>query len=223
MGDDKDLNRRIDGSRDGRAGGRSARNGGKPGGKSQRHQPFVFDFMTSRTKYNLQHKSEAKTESWTRTEETSHTRTRSLSKTEGTSQGEEITYELTYDHKVAPETLMSLPEDQMLAPHVVEGQSVEGQGVDGRSVEGQGSEGHALKAPGVAGHGVAGSGAAGASLEHGPAEGKMIALIVNPEVIGSAPVAHVQPHEIPAFQPPPPVVAVREGVPDQLRALRPGS
>ena len=40
------------------------------------------------------------------------------------------------------------------------------------------------------------------------------------EVIGSAPVAHVQPHEIPAFQPPP-VVAVREGVPDQLRALRP--
>jgi hypothetical protein len=213
MGDDRDLNRRIDGSRDGRAGGRSARNGGKPGGgKSQRHQPFVFDFMTSRTKYNFQHKSEAKTESWTRMEETSHTRTRSLSKTEGTSQGEEITYELTYDHKVAPETLMSLPEDQMLAPHVVEGQSVEGQGAAGQSVEGRRVEGHALTGQSVA----------GASLEQGSAEGKMIALIVNPEVIGSAPVAHVQPHEIPAFQPPPPVVAVREGVPDQLRALRPG-
>jgi hypothetical protein len=169
-------------SKGGAAGGQPARSNGNPG----RQQSFVFDFMTSRTKYNLRHQTEAKTESWTRTEETSHTRTRSLAKTEGTSQGEEITYELTYDHQVAPETLMNLPEDQMLAPHVVEGASVER-----------------------------------ASVERGPDPGKMIALVVNPEVIGSAPVAHVQPHEIPAFQPPPPVVAVREGVPDQLRALRP--
>jgi len=182
---DKDSGARVDGSRDGQAGGRSVRNNGRPA----RQPSYVLDFMTSRTKYNLKHQSEAKTESWTRTEETSHTQTRSLSKTEGTSQGEEITYELSYDHKVAPETLMSLPEDQMLAPHVVEGHSVEGHSVE---------------------------------VEARPAEGKMIALVVNPEVIGSAPVAHVQPHEIPAFQPPPPVVAIREGVPEQLRALRPG-
>ena len=218
MSNGKDLHNRGDGSRDGGAGGRSVRNNGRPGGdgkaggggKPGRHKPYVFDFMTSRTKYNFRHQSEAKTESWTRTEETSHTRTRSVSKTEGTSQGEEITYELTYDHKVAPETLMTLPEDQMLAPHVVEGRGLEGHGL-----EGHGAEGHGVAA--------GSTGAQGTSVERGPAEGKMIALVVNPEVIGSAPVAHVQPHEIPAFQPPPPVVAVREGVPEQLRALRPGS
>jgi hypothetical protein len=48
----------------------------------------------------------------------------------------------------------------------------------------------------------------------------MIALVVNPEVIGSAPVAHVEPGEIPAFQPPPPLVA--DEVPDSLKALRRG-
>jgi hypothetical protein len=225
MSSDKDLHNRVDGSRNGRTGGRSVPNNGRPGGggkagdggKPGRHQPFVFDFITSRTKYNFQHQSEAKTESWTRTEETSHTQTRSVSKTEGTSQGEEITYELTYDHKVAPETLMSLPEDQMLAPHVVEGHGLEGHGIEAHGVEGRAVGGRADD-------GVTGSiGAQGASAERGPVEGKMIALVVNPEVIGSAPVAHVQPHEIPAFQPPPPVVAVREGVPEQLRALRPGN
>jgi hypothetical protein len=164
---------------------------GRPGsGREGRHQPYVLDFMTSRTQYKLTHQSEAKTESWTRTEESSHTQTREFSQTEGTSVGDEVTYELTYDHKVAPETLMELAEDQMLAPHVVEGTAVP-------------------DAPG----GVA-------ALPAGPAESKMIALVVNPEVVGSAPAAHVEPGEIPAFQPPPPLVA--KDVPDSLKALRRG-
>jgi hypothetical protein len=166
---------------------------GRPGkassGGEGKHQPYVLDFMTSRTKHKFTHQSEAKTESWTRTEESSHTQTQELSKTEGTSVGDEVTYELTYDHKVAPETLMDLPEDQMLAPHVVEGAAI----------------------PGVTDN---------ADLPAGPAESKMIALVVNPEVIGSAPVAHVEPGQIPAFQPPPPLVA--KEVPDSLKALRRG-
>jgi hypothetical protein len=189
---DKDLSDR-DASKDGRGrpervpGGDRARLGKASPGKEGKHQPYVFDFMTSRTKYKFTHQSEAKTESWTRMEESSHTQTQEFSKTEGTSIGDEVTYELTYDHKVAPETLMGLPEDQMLAPHVVEGVAI----------------------PDA-------SGAAAAP----PAESKMIALVVNPEVIGSAPVAHVEPGEIPAFQPPPPLVA--DEVPDSLKALRRG-
>ena len=42
--------------------------------------------------------------------------------------GDEITYELVYDHKVQPETLMALPEDQMLAPNIVEAAGERGQG-----------------------------------------------------------------------------------------------
>jgi hypothetical protein len=163
---------------------------GRPGSGSERkHQSYVFDFMTSRTKHKFTHQSEARTESWTRTEESSHTQTQELSKTEGTSIGDEVTYELTYDHKVAPETLMDLSEDQMLAPHVVEGVPIPG------------ASGSAAGLP-------------------GPVESKMIALVVNPEVIGSAPAAHVEPGEIPAFQPPPPLVA--KEVPDSLKALRRG-
>jgi hypothetical protein len=184
---------RIDASKGGTArpervpGGDRARQGKASPGKGGKRPAYVFDFMTSRTKYKFTHQSEAKTESWTRTEESSHTQTQELSKTEGTSIGDEVTYELTYDHKVAPETLMDLPEDQLLAPHVVEGAAI----------------------PGVSGTAAA-----------GPAESKMIALVVNPEVIGSAPVAHVEPGEIPAFQPPPPLVS--KEVPDSLKALRRG-
>jgi hypothetical protein len=192
---DRDMNARIDASKDASArpervpGGDRARPGKASPGKEGKHQPYVFDFMTSRTKYQFTHQSEAKTESWTRTEESSHTQTREFSKTDGTSIGDEVTYELTYDHKVAPETLMGLPDDQMLAPHVVEGAAV----------------------PGLAGE--------AASVAAGPVESKMIALVVNPEVIGSAPVAHVEPGQIPAFQPPPPLVS--KEVPDSLKALRP--
>jgi hypothetical protein len=119
------------------------------------------------------HQSKAKTESWTRTEETSHTRTRSWSKTDGTSVGDEIAYELTYDHKVAPETLMDLPADQMLAPHVVEG---------------------AASAPAL----DEGFTSAGRGLP----ESKMIALVIDPAVVGSDPVGHVEPHEIPVYMSP---------------------
>ena len=193
---DKDISGRVDASKEGRprpervpGGGRPRPGTGSGGGRGGKHQPYVFDFITSRTKYRFTHQSEAKTESWTRSEESSHTQTTELSRTDGTSVGDETTYELTYDHKVAPETLMDLPEDQMLAPHVVEGRTLEG--------------------------------SAGAGIAAGPVESKMIALVVNPEIIGSAPVAHVQPSEIPAFQPPPPIV--RPHVPDSLKALRPAA
>jgi hypothetical protein len=167
---------------------RGGSSGGSSGGRGGTQRPYVFDFMTSRTKHKFTHQSEAKTESWTRTDETSHTRTREWSKTDGTSVGDAITYELTYDHKVAPETLMDLPEDQMLAPQVAEGRSADGKGVAG---QGAGSV-----TPGQY---------AGDSLA-GPAEGKMIALVVDPAVVGSESVAHVQSHEIPAYQPPAPAL-----------------
>ncbi len=77
--------------------------------------------MKTRTWFTAQHSSESKTQSVTNTEETSHTRSESRSRTDGTSIGDEISFELVYDHQVQPETLMALPEDQMLAPHVVAG------------------------------------------------------------------------------------------------------
>ena len=97
----------------------------------------------------------------TNTEETSHTRSESRSRTDGVSVGDEISYELVYDHTVRPETLMALPEDQMLAPHVVAGVSA-------------------------------------------AAESRMVALVVDPSVVGTDAVASVSPHEIPAYEPPAP-------------------
>jgi hypothetical protein len=89
----------------------SAGGGGKP----------VMDTVKTRTKFSAEHTSDAKTQSVTNTEETSRTRSESRSRTEGSSVGDEISFELVYDHTVQPETLMALPEDQMLAPHVVAG------------------------------------------------------------------------------------------------------
>jgi hypothetical protein len=94
-------------------------NGGGSGNGGKPRKPQI-DLIKTRTWYTAQHESEAKTQSWTKTEETSHTRSNSRSRTDGVSVGDEISYELVYDHKVAPETLMALPEDQMLAPHIVE-------------------------------------------------------------------------------------------------------
>ena len=79
-----------------------------------------MDIVKTRTWFTARHESEAKTKSWSTTEESSHTSTNSQSRTDGVSVGDEITYELVYDHQVQPETLMALPEDQMLAPHIVE-------------------------------------------------------------------------------------------------------
>jgi hypothetical protein len=151
-------------------GGNAGRGGnaGKGGGKPQ------LDIVKTRTWFTAQHESDAQTKSWSTTEENSHTSTTSQSRTDGVSVGDEISYELVYDHKVQPETLMALPEDQMLAPHVT---------------------------------------------ESAKAESKMVALIIDPAVVGSEAVAPVRPGEIPAFEPPVPEVSAQ--VPDYARVKRP--
>jgi hypothetical protein len=75
----------------------------------------------------------------------------------------------------------------MLAPHVVEGMALEAGAADEAAV-------------------------AGAAL---PRETKMVALVVDPAVIGDEPVAHVRPGEIPAYRPPVPIVSAQ--VPDYRR------
>jgi len=147
----------------------------------KRKQPEV-DIVKTRTSFSAAHESEARTQSWTKTEETSHTRSTSLARTDGVSVGDEISFELVYDHKVQPEALMALPEDQMLAPHIAE------------------------KVTGAP---------AGEPL----ADSKLVALVVDPAVVGSQSVAPVRPDEIPAFEPPAP--AVSGHVPDYERVPRP--
>ncbi len=167
------------GSGGGGGGGRSSVvSGGGGGGR-----PAV-DVIKTKTQFSARQESDAKTKSWTTTEETSHTESSSQSQTTGTSVGDEITYELVYDHKVEPETLMALPEDQMLAPQV-----------------------------------VAGSGAAGA-LSPGRArpDSKIVALVIDPAVVGSGSAAQVRPDEIPAFEAPAPAVSAH--VPDYAHAPR---
>jgi hypothetical protein len=150
------------------------------GGKNSGGRPQT-DIMKTNTKFTAQHESEAKTQSWTKTEETSHTRSTSQSRTDGVSVGDEIGYELVYDHKVHPETLMALPEDQMLAPHIVESRAV----------------------PGSAG---------AAPVSAGGADGKIVALVIDPAIVGTEQVAPVRPGEIPVFEPPVPAVSAH--VPD---------
>jgi len=162
---------------------------GKQGGKPGKPQ---FDIIKTRTWFTARHESDAKTKSWSTTEETSLTTTNSVARTEGVEVGDEITYELVYDHKVQPETLMALPEDQMLAPHIVEAPAV---------------------TP-AAGQAVGSGAAAGAA----GAETKLVALVVDPAVVGTQAVAPVQPGEIPAFEPPAP--AVLEQAPDYERVPR---
>jgi hypothetical protein len=112
----------------GSAGGAGKRPAGDKGGKGGKPQ---FDIVKTRTWFTAQHESDAKTTSWSTTEETSHTSTTARSRTDGVSVGDEITYELVYDHQVQPETLMALPEDQMLAPNIVESAARPGPGVTG--------------------------------------------------------------------------------------------
>jgi len=47
----------------------------------------------------------------------------------------------------------------------------------------------------------------------------MVALVIDPSVVGTDPVAPVSPHEIPAYEPP--VPAVSSHVPDYERLPRP--
>jgi uncharacterized membrane protein YgcG len=165
------------GSGGGSGGGRSpASDGKKP----------AMDVARTRTSFTAQHASEAKTQSWTKTEETSHTRSSSRSRTDGMSVGDEITYELVYDHRVEPETLMALPEDQMLAPHIVAGAAGQGKSLPG---------------------------------SRAPSERTMVALVIDPSIVGSDAAAPVRPDEIPAYEPPAP--AVSSHVPDYERVPRP--
>jgi len=167
------------------SGGRSGNRGGggqgdssvkvSVGGKHSGGRPQT-DIMKTQTKFTAQHESEAKTQSWTKTEETSHTRTASQSRTDGVSVGDEIGYELVYDHKVHPETLMALPEDQMLAPHIVESRAIAG---------------------------PAGS----VPVTAGAQDSKMVALVIDPTIVGTEQVAPVRPGEIPVFEPPAPAVS----------------
>jgi len=163
----------------GSGGGNAARSGGQhpPAGQGKKNGKPQIDIVKTRTWFTAHHESDAKTKSWSTTEENSHTTTNSTSRTDGVRVGDEITYELVYDHKVQPETLMALPEDQMLAPHIVEAAAGTGQAVTG-----------AVKAPAVA-------------------DSKMVALVVDPAVVGTEAVAPVRPHEIPAFEPPAPAIS----------------
>jgi hypothetical protein len=146
------------------------------------------DIMKTKTWFTAKHESDSNTKSWSTTEETSHTSTTSRSRTDGVSVGDEISYELVYDHQVQPETLMALPEDQMLAPNVVESAASPGQAVTG-------------------------------DRPRAATESKMVALVIDPSVVGTALVAPVRPEEIPAFEPPAPAVSAQ--VPDYERVPRP--
>ena len=169
------------GSRGG-SGGSGKRPAGPKSGKPQ------IDIVKTRTWFTAQHESDANTKSWSTTEETSHTSSSSRSRTDGVSVGDEITYELVYDHQVQPETLMALPEDQMLAPNIVEAAASAAKGVTGAKPQ---------KAT----------------------ESKMVALVVDPSVVGNQAVAPVRPGEIPAFEPPAPAISGQ--VPDYERVPRP--
>ncbi|HET9079065.1 MAG TPA: hypothetical protein VFO01_00895 [Trebonia sp.] len=164
----------------GGAGGSASAGKRPPAGQDKKNGKPQFDIVKTRTWFTAQHESDSTTKSWSATEENSHTFTSSTSRTDGVSAGDEISYELVYDHKVQPETLMALPEDQMLAPHIVEAAPGEGKAV---------------------------------------AEGKMVALVIDPAVVGTDAVAPVRPHEIPAFKPPVPAVSAQ--VPDYERVSRP--
>ncbi len=169
-----------------KSGGGWVTTGGSGGGKP------VIDTVKTRTWFNAEHTSDSKTQSVTNTEETSHTRSESRSVTDGTSVGDEISFELVYDHRVQPETLMALPEGQMLAPHVVAGAPA------------------ATAVPGAPDAGKTATGAKTANAvtsRPAAAESRMVALVIDPSIVGTDAVAAVSPHEIPAYEPPAPEVS----------------
>jgi hypothetical protein len=177
--------------------GGGSRSGGNGGGGGKRVTSILvggkggkpkIDIVKTRTRFSAQHESDATTKSWSTTEESSHTSSTSQARTDGVSVGDEISYELVYDHRVQPETLLALPEDQLLAPHVTE-------------------------APGRASEAITGGDA------KRPADTKLVALVIDPAVVGTALVAPVRPGEIPAFEPPVPAISAH--VPDYERVPRP--
>jgi hypothetical protein len=186
------------GGSQGKSGGGWVIGGGSSGAKAKKP---TIDVVKTRTRFTAQHSSESKTQSVTTTEETSHTHSESRSRTDGTSVGDEITFELVYDHQVQPETLMALPEEQMLAPHVVAGAPA------------------AASLPGTSNAAVAAPATNAVTSRPTAAESRMVALVIDPSVVGTDPVAAVSPHEIPAYEPP--VPAVSSHVPDYERVPRP--
>jgi len=91
----------------------------------------------------------------------------------------------------------------MLAPHVVAGAP------------------EASSLPAAAAPNGAGAPQAQAVTSRQTAESRMVALVIDPAVVGTDAVAAVSPHEIPAYEPPAP--AVSSHVPDYERAaLGPG-
>ena len=183
------------GSGSGREGG-EGKGSGKPQGGGQGSSGVQVnsgqarsgvDIVKTRTRFSMRHESEATTKSWSTTQEDSRTSGTSLARTDGVAVGDEIGFELVYDHRVQPETLMSLPEDQMLAPQIVE------------SAEAR----------------PAGLTSSAAAQSRPRTESKMVALIIDPAVVDGEPVAPVHPSEIPAFEPPVPEVSGH--VPDYER------
>jgi hypothetical protein len=85
---------------------------------------------------------------------------------------------------------MALPEDQMLAPNIVEAAPAAGKGVTG-------------------------------GKPRAATESKLVALVIDPSVVGTELVAPVRPGEIPAFEPPAPAVSAQ--VPDYERVPRPAA
>jgi hypothetical protein len=162
--------------------GSGTRKAGSQGGKPR------TDIVKTKTWFTAKHESDSNTKSWSTTEETSHTSTTSQSRTDGVSVGDEISYELVYDHQVQPEALMALPEDQMLAPNIVEAAASAGRAVTG-------------------------------DKPRAATQGKLVALVIDPSVVGTEPVAPVRPGEIPVFEPPAPAVSAQ--VPDYERVPRP--
>jgi hypothetical protein len=148
------------------------------------------DIVKTKTWFTAKHESDSNTKSWSTTEETSHTSTTSRSRTDGVSVGDEISYELVYDHQVQPEALMALPEDQMLAPNIVEAAASASRAVTG-------------------------------DKPRAATESKLVALVIDPSVVGTEAVAPVRPGEIPAFEPPAPAVSAQ--VPDYERVPRPAA
>ena len=116
---------------------------------------------------------------------------------------------------------MALPEDQMLAPHVVAG-APDPPALAGTANGTQDSAPNGATAATTGRPGVPAT--RPATTRAAAPESRMVALVIDPAVVGTDAVASVSPHEIPAYEPPAP--AVSSHVPDYERlppaALGPG-
>ncbi len=130
----------------------------------------TIDIVKTRTRFTAQHESDAEDPVLANDRGDQPHPSNSRSRTDGASVGDEITYELVYDHRVQPETLMALPEDQMLAPHVVAGAP------DAVSVPGSSSARPATAAA-----------ASAVTARPTAAESRMVALVIDPSIVGTGP------------------------------------